>query len=418
MKAFIVSFPNFIKNTIDSRLNDMCDTYVCLAPSTMDESVIFGKNSDRIISEAQLITYSPHLKYSKGEEVKCTHISIPQASESAAVLLSQPYYMFGAEMGANEYDVVIGNEAIITKEPLKDSGLLGMDLLRLGLERGKSAKEALDVIIALLEEYGQGGSHNLNGINYHNSFIITDTKEAYVLETAGDWWIVEIVKNFRSISNDITIRGKGDLRRDGIIDYAVEQGYCNDDDEFDFAITFSSKNHLPSYVECSTGQLIQNKGKVTPPLMMNFLRNHEGNICRHKRADLTAGSQVSHLKGNKKKSIHWLTGSMLTCQSIFKPYAFPIDHQKVLDSIPKAEINPNWYWKKHADFVKPYIKNPTAEKPERETFINKSRKIEDQLINNLNKLISQEEKLNPEEFNDQIDHINQLSWSKSMELIE
>jgi hypothetical protein len=158
--------------------------------------------------------------------------------------------------------------------------------------------------------------------------------------------------------------------------------------------------------------------KVTPSLMMNFLRNHEGNICRHKRADLTAGSQVSHLRGNKKTSIHWFTGSMLTCQSIFKPYGFPINHQRVLDSIPKAGINPNWYWKKHADFVKSFIKNPTAEKPERETFINKSRKIEDQLINNLNKLISQEEKLNPEEFNDQIDHINQLSWSKSMELIE
>jgi secernin len=396
----------------------MCDTYVCLSPSTMDESVIFGKNSDRIISEVQLITYSPRVKYSKGETLKCTHISIPQASETAAVILSQPYFMYGAEMGANEYDVVIGNEAIITKEPLKKSGLLGMDLLRLGLERGKSAKEALDIIISLLEEYGQGGFHNLKSINYHNSYIIADNKDAYVLEAAGDWWIVEIVKDFRSISNDITIRSKGDMRRKGIIDHAIEKGYCRDDNDFDFALTFSSQNALPSYIECSTGQIIKNKGKITPSVMMNFLRNHEGNICRHKRSDLTAGSQVSHLRGNNNKAIHWFTGSMLTCQSVFKPYVFPIRTQKVQDSKPKSEINSNWYWIKHADFVKSFIKNPTTEKPEREEFIAKSRKIEEEVISKVNTLLSKEGIIEPEQFLSQIETINLYSWQNSEQLIK
>jgi secernin len=396
----------------------MCDTYICLSSSTKDGSTIFGKNSDRIISEAQLVTYSPHIKYPKGTKLKCTHISIPQATETAAVLLSQPYYMYGAEMGANEYNVVIGNEAIITKEPLRDSGLLGMDLLRLGLERGKSAKEALDTIIKLLEEYGQGGSHNLNGANYHNSFIIADYKEAYVLEAAGDWWVVEIIKDFRSISNDITIRGKGDMRRESIINHAVEKGYCRDDNDFDFALTFSSQNALLSYLECSNKQIMQNKGNITPSLMMNFLRNHEGNICRHKRSDLTAGSQVSYLRENNKKSIHWFTGSMLTCQSIFKPYIFPIIEQRIEVPEPKSEINSDWYWKKHADFVKSFIINPTTKKPDRDTFISKSRKIEEEIITEVNKLISRENEIEPEEFLDQIEAINLHSWQKSIELIK
>ena len=107
----------------------MCDTYVALGNYTKDGSVIFGKNSDRLGAEAQLITHAPRMKYSNEDLLECTHVSIPQVSETAAILLSQPYWMWGAEMGANEYSVVIGNEAIATKEPLNETGLLGMDLL-------------------------------------------------------------------------------------------------------------------------------------------------------------------------------------------------------------------------------------------------------------------------------------------------
>lgn len=216
----------------------MCDTYVALNTATLDKSVIFGKNSDRKISEAQIITFSPHKRYSKEQDLKCTHISIPQVSETNAVILSKPFWIWGAEMGANEYGVVIGNEAIATKEPLKDKGLIGMDLLRLGLERGKTAKGSLNIIIELIERFGQGGAHYQDGANYHNSCLIADPDEAYLLEVAGDWWIVEKVKDFRSISNDISIRGQGDLRRDGIIQHAIEKGYCKDDQDFDFASTF------------------------------------------------------------------------------------------------------------------------------------------------------------------------------------
>ena len=212
----------------------MCDTFIALGTATKDGNVIFGKNSDRMIKEAQLITYAPRKTYPSGELLKCTHVEIPQVNETFAVILSQPSWIWGAEMGTNEHSVVIGNEAIATKEPLKESGLLGMDILRLGLERGKTAKNALDIMIELIENPGQGGPHHPGGGSYHNSFIIADPMEAYVLETAGEWWIVEIVNDFRSISNDISIRGKGDLRRVGIIEHAIDEGYCKDDNDFDF----------------------------------------------------------------------------------------------------------------------------------------------------------------------------------------
>ena len=63
---------------------------------------------------------------------------------------------------------------------------------RLGLERGKTARESLNVITSHLELYGQGGiCYEDKASTYHNSFIIADSAEAWVLETAGKFWAAE-----------------------------------------------------------------------------------------------------------------------------------------------------------------------------------------------------------------------------------
>ncbi len=387
----------------------MCDTLVALGNSTHDGSVIFGKNSDRPWNEVQLITYSPRSNFSRGEEVKCTYISIPQVSETAAVILSQPWWMWGAEMGANEYGVVIGNEAVYTLEALRNTGLLGMDLLRLGLERGKTAKDALDVIISLLEKFGQGGgcAYDDPSWMYHNSFIIADYKEAYVLETADKWWIVEKIKDVRSISNGITIRGKGDLRKNGIIQHAIDKNYCKDDDEFDFAVTFSGEPISPrpspySREGKSTILLNNNKGKISPKLMMEFLREHQAGICMHGGIEST-GSQVSHLRKGKK-SIHWFTGTTLPCVSIYKPYAFPIQGQKYYNSGPYTMINHDWFWCKHT------MSKPVNKKIELEN-------LENSIIRKVNDLIVKEDKISEEKFIEKIKLLNLESWNQSYELL-
>lgn len=65
---------------------------------------------------------------------------------------------------------------------------------RLGLERGATAKEALDVIVALLEEHGQGGNYYEDGNSCHtfqSAFLIVDRNEAWILETSGKYWAAE-----------------------------------------------------------------------------------------------------------------------------------------------------------------------------------------------------------------------------------
>jgi secernin len=68
-------------------------------------------------------------------------------------------------------------------------------LPRLGLERSQTAEQAVQVISALLEKYGQGGpcSDIMPHLTYHNSFLIADPKEAWLLETAGEVWAAEKV---------------------------------------------------------------------------------------------------------------------------------------------------------------------------------------------------------------------------------
>lgn len=52
-------------------------------------------------------------------------------ADTYAVVLSRPAWLWGAEMGANEHQVCVGNEAVWGKESADgEEALLGMDLVR------------------------------------------------------------------------------------------------------------------------------------------------------------------------------------------------------------------------------------------------------------------------------------------------
>ena len=59
-----------------------------------------------------------------------------------------------------------------------EARLLGMDLLRLALERGSTAKDAVDVCCNLLETHGQGGGceERDKSWTYENGFLFADAK--------------------------------------------------------------------------------------------------------------------------------------------------------------------------------------------------------------------------------------------------
>ena len=294
----------------------MCDTFVALPDATLGGELIFGKNSDRPGGELQDVVAIAVQQHAAGSTLQCTHLEIPQARQTFAVILSKPRWMWGAEMGANEHGVVIGNEAVWTTQPYAESGLLGMDLVRLGLERGATAIEALQVMVGLMEEYGQGGNCAEHfAFNYHNSYLIADPIEAWVLETAGLYWVAEnITSGTRSISNSLSIRGKGDLRHPEMDRILRQPTQAGDELEFDFTRMFSGAAESalsPLSREGRVRQLCQHhQGEFTLEVAKSILRDHTGNVCWHGDFE-TRGSQVSALsQGN---NAHWFIEGPFPC---------------------------------------------------------------------------------------------------------
>lgn len=220
-----------------------CDTMVLPAAFTVYGQNVLVKNSDRPTGEPQPLCFYPSATHGPAETVKTTYLEIPQVEHTYAVIGSRPYWIFGFEMGYNECGLVIGNEAEGSRLPADESdGLLGMDLLRLALERAATAREAIDVITGLLRTYGQkANACALFHRTYENSFILADARECWVLETAGREWAAKRITAPKGISNCYSIGGDFDLCSENLEKIARERRWLAPDEPFDFAKAYSGR---------------------------------------------------------------------------------------------------------------------------------------------------------------------------------
>lgn len=380
----------------------MCDTMVVLGNATGDGSVFFAKNSDREPNEAHEVVIIPAADHPTNARVRCTYIEVPQVSHTYAVLLAKPFWIWGAEMGANEHGVVIGNEAVFTRVPhQKENGLIGMDFIRLALERSRNAEEALHCITGLLEEYGQGGNCGFrHRMVYHNSFILADAREAWVLETAGKFWAAEKVKDIRSISNALTIGEKWDMASPGLVEHAIKQGWCQTKTDFHFARCYSDWlytrfSDARRRQKCSTDLLSIKRGKITEKTMFAVLRSHAGigeeerridrgltgsEICMHAgfgpvRGSQSVGSMVSRLTSNG--ATHWLTGTSAPCLSIFKPVWIDSGFPEEIIGHPQGTFDESTLFWRHEILHRTVLRNY----PERgRLFMLERNNLEDEFI--------------------------------------
>ncbi|KAK8743056.1 hypothetical protein OTU49_001503 [Cherax quadricarinatus] len=337
-----------------------CDTFVVLTDLTKGGHVVFGKNSDRPSEEVQEVIYQPPLEHEEGSKLQCTYIEIDQVGHTHAVILSKPSWMWGAEMGANEHGVCVGNEAVWTNLQSDDDSierLLGMDLVRLALERSSTAQMAVDVITTLLETYSQGGpcSDVEPSLVYHNSFLIADHQEAWILETAGNHWAAEQIKSgYRNISNALSIGTKIDKMSEGMKELAQEKGWWDGNGDFNFSEAFSSGGDSSGGRKESGEQLLAKLtegGKFDLESMFRVLRDTKSGICMSTGNFVSTSSQVSVIShGSGRPSCHWFTGTPDPQRSVFKPFIFTnnvkisphIQSPKIPDEEDPAKVTPRF----------------------------------------------------------------------------
>jgi len=357
-----------------TRLVRSCDSIVVLAPHTRAGATMLAKNSDRFPLECQALFHAPRQRHREGSTVHCQYLEIPQAPETYAVVGSRPFWLWGFEHGLNEFGVAIGNEAVLTRESLPATGLLGMDLVRLALERSRTAREAAEIMGALIERFGQGGSSAYDfDFRYSGGFMIADHGEAYVLESSGRQWVARAVADRACISNILTTAGydfgSADARA-----YAGERGWWDGAEPFEFAAAYGMGRDVDPLSALGrlarSDELAGRRGKRTLREMFSMLRDHyemgempiitvpadnahSYSLCMHNIQGTTA-SMVAEIAPPGADSISVMWASLAApCTGIFFP-VYPdaaIPPALAVGAAEPTRQSPWWQMKRIQDLV-------------------------------------------------------------------
>jgi secernin len=258
----------------------MCDSIVATHGETAAGVTLYAKNSDRKPGECQPFVQLPEAHHPPGSSLRCTHVEIPQVAETYRVMGHSPWWVWGFEHGVNEHGVAVGNHTVFSNELLEAApGLIGMDLVRLALERGRTAREALEVIAGLIESHGQGGAAMApDASGYHNSFVLADPDEAWQLETSNRRWVARRVR-LEAVSNHLSIGTDWEIASRDFEAFARDEGYWSGSGRVSAAAAYRNP-HVPSHV--SEGRqrraralLDADRGRHAAASFVRILRDHD-----------------------------------------------------------------------------------------------------------------------------------------------
>ena len=239
----------------------LCTTFAAGKKATVDGSVMNGHTCDGNCDFALKVI--PRRSHEMGDNVIIDYegakggefehkyygeTDIPQVPETFK------YFMVETPIG-NEYQVFFGENTCYTKPELSNlgPGVAMLDFTQvaaLGLQRGKTAKEAILAAGALIEKYG------LQGIDgWGESFLVSDQNEAWCFEIVGEStiWVAQRIPDDHVCPHANRMRigvvdvkdKKNFLMSPNLIQNAIDKGFYDpaEDGPFNFADVYSGDTH-------------------------------------------------------------------------------------------------------------------------------------------------------------------------------
>jgi secernin len=218
------------------------DLVVALGAATANGLTPFGANSHRPAREAQVLKRVTGRQYSLGEVIDTGLLKLPQCRQTYTVLGSGPPGTWGFCHGVNEHHVAAGCATWKSRLRGDEPGLLGTDLVRLTLERSRTARQGLDVLADLIGRHGQGHFPGCSGEDaVDNAFLVADGSEAFVIEAASNCWASLECRSVRAVSDVALIRQDWQRLSPGLADAVIHKGWHPDDgSKLDFAGSLSA----------------------------------------------------------------------------------------------------------------------------------------------------------------------------------
>lgn len=295
------------------------DMVVALGKTTADGRSLFGHNWGRPSLANRRLLRIPGRTFAFGEKVQTPYLDLPQARQTLTTLGCQSLGQWGFHHGVNEQGVAIGCTALRTRLVCERPGLTGPDLVRLGLERSATARQAVDHITELIVRHGQGAFSGQQGAAEHdNAFLIADGREAFALEASGSFWVYQEIQQVRAMSDVSTIRQDWDGIARGLASEAISRDWWpGDGSKLDFATAVVGGLAADTSALRRWGRatllLEEQNGHIDLAYLRLLLSDHyEGTehevdpletsvgpspLCQHEGDSMTAASLVASLGG-------------------------------------------------------------------------------------------------------------------------
>ena len=206
---------------------DACTNLIVTSGASADGSVMITYTCDGEFHPR--MSYTPPADHAPGDSLE-----LRGWGGTLMGKIAQVPHTYGVVQLMNEHQLVIGETTFTGREELRDpDGILHYWwLMRIALQRCRTAREAVETMGALVEEYGYASTGE--------SISIGDPKEAWLFEISGKgpgrrgavWVAVRIPDGtICAHANQSVIRefplhdGKNCLYAPDVIDFAIEKGY-------------------------------------------------------------------------------------------------------------------------------------------------------------------------------------------------